>query len=41
MKPKGVLVFINPEDANGVAMNLLQKAEAAGIAGKRIVQAAR
>tara|TARA_R110000744_G_scaffold91550_3_gene177611 strand:+ start:39359 stop:40243 length:885 start_codon:yes stop_codon:yes gene_type:complete len=40
MKPKGVLVFINPQDANGVAMNLLQKAEAAGINGKRFVQAA-
>lgn len=41
MKPKGVLVFLNPEDANGVAMNLLQKAEDAGITGKRIVQAAQ
>ena len=41
MKPKGVLVFVNPDDANGVAMNLLQKAEDAGIVGKRIVQEAQ
>lgn len=41
LKPKGVLVFINPDDANGVAMNLLQKAENAGINGMRIVQAAQ
>jgi hypothetical protein len=38
MKPRGVLAFFNPNDAKGVAMNLLQKAEEAGIRGQRYVQ---
>lgn len=40
MKPGGVLVFLNKSDANGVAMNLFQKSEDAGIPARRYVQAA-
>ncbi|GLK53510.1 DUF2493 domain-containing protein [Maricaulis virginensis] len=38
LRPKGVLVFIHPEDRHGVASNLLQKANEAGISTRRYLQ---
>ena len=38
-KPKGVMIFLHPEDRAGVAKNLMQKAEQAGITSARYLQA--